>query len=78
MRQILRAGLRLGAVGLAVNEIRGAIVAVPVLIGMWRSGGEAMAIWLGFCALGGIALSVIVPIVALRWAERKLDAAHED
>jgi hypothetical protein len=75
MTKILKLVLRFGAAGVALNEVRGAIVAGPVLVAMWQSGGEAMAIWLGFCALAGIALSVIVPIVALRWAERKLENA---
>lgn len=48
--------------GLVANEIRGALLAVPVLWGMYQSGGAWMAIWLGFCSLGGIALSVVVPL----------------
>ncbi len=47
-----------------LNELRGIVLAVPVLYGMYQAGGTLMAIWLGFCSLGGIALSVIVPIVA--------------
>ncbi len=49
-----------------LNELRGIVLAVPVLYGMYQAGGTLMAIWLGFCSLGGIALSVIVPIVAER------------
>jgi hypothetical protein len=47
-----------------LNELRGVVLAVPVLYGMYQAGGTLMAIWLGFCSLGGIALSVIVPIIA--------------
>ena len=51
---------------LAVNELRGMVLAVPVLYGMWQAGGTIMALWLGFCSLGGIALSVVVPVFAAR------------
>ena len=47
-----------------LNELRGIVLAVPVLYGMYQAGGTLMAIWLGLCSLGGIALSVVVPIVA--------------
>jgi hypothetical protein len=47
-----------------LNELRGVVLAVPVLYGMYQAGGTLMAIWLGICSLGGIALSVVVPIVA--------------
>jgi hypothetical protein len=49
-----------------LNELRGIVLAVPVLYGMYQAGGTLMAIWLGICSLGGIALSVVVPIVAER------------
>jgi hypothetical protein len=49
-----------------LNELRGIVLAVPVLYGMYQAGGTLMAIWLGICSLGGIALTVIVPIVAER------------
>ena len=66
---LLAALLKVGAVAMIFNEVRGLVLAAPVLYGMWASGGTAMAIWLGICALGGIALSVIVPL----FAYRKLD-----
>ncbi|MFM5884341.1 MAG: hypothetical protein ACKOQ3_03240 [Novosphingobium sp.] len=44
------------------NELRGIVLAGPVLYGMYQAGGTLMAIWLGVCSLGGIALSVIVPL----------------
>lgn len=58
-----------GAVALVFNEVRGMILAAPVLYAMYQSGGSLMAIWLGFCSLAGIALSVIVPIFAARKLE---------
>ncbi len=71
--------LRLGAYALIFNEVRGAVLAVPVLYGMYQAGGSATAIWIGFCSLAGIALSVIVPIFAAkrigRFAEAKLGGA---
>lgn len=63
-----------GAVAIIFNEVRGVILAVPVLYAMYESGGSAMAIWLGFCSLAGIALSVIVPIFAARKLERYAQA----
>jgi hypothetical protein len=51
---------------LAVNEIRGLILAGPILYGMYEAGGTWMAIWIGICSLGGIALSVVVPLVIAR------------
>ena len=67
----LLAGALLKAAGIlvAVNEIRGLILAAPVLYAMYETGGTAMAIWIGLCSLGGIALSVIVPLVMLRRLE---------
>ena len=59
--------LALGAIGLAFNEIRGLIMAAPVIYGLWVSGGTLMAWWIAICSLGGIALSVIVPV----WAWKK-------
>ena len=66
----MRALLGLGAIGIAANEIRGLIMAAPVIYGLWLSGGTFMAWWIALCSLGGIALSVIVPV----WLLRKLRA----
>jgi hypothetical protein len=55
----------LGA-GLAINEIRGLIMAGPVLYALWISGGTKTAIIVALSSLGGIALSVIVPLYAAR------------
>ena len=60
---LIRALLKAGAVLLVANEVRGFILAAPVLYGMYLAGGTAMAIWIGFCSLAGIALSVIVPLL---------------
>lgn len=67
----LLAGALLKAAGimLAVNEIRGLILAAPVLYAMYEAGGTAMAIWIGLCSLGGIVLTVIVPVLMLRRLE---------
>jgi hypothetical protein len=46
-----------------LNEVRGTVLAVPVLYGMYQAGGTLMAIWLGVCSLGGIAMSVFVPVM---------------
>ena len=62
--------LKVGWLAIIFNEVRGVILAVPVLYGMYQAGGSAMAIWLGFCSLAGIALSVIVPMIAAKKLER--------
>lgn len=62
IRLLVKAGLGL----LVVNEIRGLILAGPVLYGLYQAGGTAMAIWLAFCSLSGIALSVFVPMFVAR------------
>lgn len=58
--------LKAGIVMLVVNEIRGLILAAPVLYGMYHAGGTAMAIWIGFCSLAGILISVVGPLLVVR------------
>ena len=65
-RQLANTLLKIGAVAIVFNEIRGLILAAPVLYGLYLSGGTAMALWLAFCSLAGIALSVIIPIFVVR------------
>lgn len=65
--------LKLGAVGLVVNEVRGIILAGPVLYGIYQAGGTWAAIWVGISSLGGIALSVIVPLFAARKLKRHVE-----
>lgn len=78
LSSFISALLKIGVVALVLNEIRGIILAVPVLYAMYMSGGSAMAIWLGICSLGGIALSVIVPLFAAKkvkaYAEKRAQA----
>jgi hypothetical protein len=62
IRLLARAGFAL----LLANEIRGLILAAPVIFGMYQAGGTVMAIWLGFCSLAGIALSVFGPLLVAR------------
>ena len=59
--------LALGWLALVANEIRGLIMAAPVIYGLWVSGGTLMAWWIAICSLVGIAMSVIVPV----WAWKK-------
>ena len=58
--------VKLGIVALVANEVRGMILAAPVLYAMYVSGGTAMALWLGVCSLAGIALSVAAPLFVAR------------
>lgn len=71
--RLLRFIFRIAALAIALNEIRGLVLAGPVLFAMWQSGGTIMALWLGFCSLAGIALSVIVPTFALRKIEQHVE-----
>lgn len=65
-RTIFRLLAKAGLAALVANEIRGLVLAVPVLYAMYEAGGTAMAIWLGFCSLAGIAISVVVPLFIAR------------
>jgi hypothetical protein len=58
--------LKVGFVALVVNEVRGLVLAAPVLYGMYLAGGTWMALWLGFCSLAGIAISVAGPLLLAR------------
>lgn len=69
--------LKIGGVALVVNEIRGLVLAAPVLYGIYQAGGTLMAIWIGICSLAGIALSVVVPLVAGRKLNRLLVQKRE-
>ena len=55
---LLKTGLAL----LVANAVRGLILAAPVLYAMYEAGGTLMAIWIGFCSLAGISISVIAPL----------------
>jgi len=70
---LLAAFLKIGWVALIFNEVRGAILAVPVLYGMYQAGGSWMALWVGFCSLVGIALSVILPLIAAKKIQKFAD-----
>ena len=59
---LAKAGLAL----LLANEVRGLVLAAPVLYGMYQAGGTLMAIWLGICSLAGIALTVVGPLFVAR------------
>lgn len=59
-----------GAVLLVLNELRGVMLAAPVLYGIYQAGGTLAAIWVGICSLAGIALSVFLPLIAARKIQR--------
>ena len=63
---ILSMFLKCSAVLFIINEVRGMVLAVPVLVGIYKAGGDWMAIWIGVCSLAGIALSVVVPLIAAK------------
>ena len=64
--KIVRLLVKAGLAALVANEVRGIILAGPVLWAMYEAGGTMMAIWLGFCSLAGIALSVVAPVMVAR------------
>ena len=70
---LLAAFLKVGWIALIFNQVRGAILAVPVLYGMYQAGGSWMAIWAGSCSLVGIALSVELPLIAARKIQKFAD-----
>ena len=65
-RNVVRLLVKAGLAALVANEMRGLVLAGPVLYAMYEAGGTAMAIWLAFCSLAGIALSVIAPLYVAR------------
>ena len=65
-RIIIRLLVKAGLAALVVNEVRGVILAGPVLYALYQSGGTAMALWLAFCSLAGIAISVFAPLFLAR------------
>lgn len=71
-KQLLALALKASAVLLAVNEIRGLLLAGPVLYAMYEAGGTLMALWLGFCSLAGIVLSMVVPLFLAKRLQARL------
>ena len=65
-RSIVPLFVKAGLAALVANEVRGLILAGPVLYAMYQAGGTAMAIWLAFCSLAGIAISVFGPLFVAR------------
>ena len=65
-RTIVRLLVKAGLAALVANEVRGLILAGPVLYALYEAGGTAMAIWIAFCSLAGIAISVVVPLLIAR------------
>ena len=66
--------LKTSVVLLVLNEVRGLVLAAPVIYGIYQAGGSLMAIWIGLCSLAGIALSVIVPMIAAKKLQKFVHA----
>lgn len=67
MSSVLAGALVKAAIALLVaNEIRGILMAAPLFYSVYEAGGTPAAIWIGVCALAGVALSVIVPLFVAR------------
>ena len=69
---LLKTGLAL----IVANEVRGFVLAAPVLYAMYESGGTLMALWIGFCSLAGIAISVIAPLFVARKLKTRIARWH--
>jgi len=65
-RNIVRLLVKAGIAALVANEVRGLILAGPVLYAMYEAGGTGMAAWLAFCSLAGIVISVSGPLFVAR------------
>jgi hypothetical protein len=63
---IVRLLVKAGLAAFVANEVRGLILAGPVLYAMYQAGSTAMAMWLAFCSLAGIAISVFGPLFVAR------------
>jgi len=63
---VVRVLVKVGLAALVANEVRGLILAGSVLYTMYMAGGTAMAAWIAFCSLAGIALSVFAPLLLAR------------
>jgi hypothetical protein len=70
LSSILGVLMKTGFLLVILNEVRGIILAAPVIYGLWLSGGTLMAWYLAFCSLAGILLSVLLPIYAANTAKR--------
>ena len=55
---VIRLLVKAGLAALVANEVRGLVLAGPVLYTMYKAGGTAMAAW--------IALSVVAPLLVAR------------
>lgn len=56
--------VKAGVTLLVANEVRGLILAAPVLYGMYAAGGTIMAVWIGICSIAGIMISIAPLFVA--------------
>jgi hypothetical protein len=58
--------------GTVLNEIRGVVMAGPVMVALYRHGGAGIGLLLGVCTLIGIGLSVVVPLLVARYISKKV------
>ncbi|MFN2100492.1 hypothetical protein [Altererythrobacter sp. MF3-039] len=65
--------LKFGLALVVLNEIRGIIMAAPLIWGLYTAGGSAWDWFITLCLLAGIAVSVIVPLMLAAWAKEKLE-----
>jgi hypothetical protein len=70
-RRIIKYLLRFAWLAVALNELRGIVFAAPVFYVIFTTQPNAVKIAAAIAILGGIALSVVVPAVVIKWVERK-------
>lgn len=63
---LARLFLRGSVVLLIANEVRGLVLAAPVLYAIYEAGGTLAAVWVGVCSLAGIIASVLAPLFIAR------------
>lgn len=61
---------RFAIAGIIANEIRGLILAGPILLGMAQA-NTTMAVITGLSMLGGVALSALIPVLIAKRLARK-------
>ena len=65
--------LKFGAALLVANEIRGVVMAAPLIWKLYDAGGSRWDLFITLCMLCGIAVSLVVPLMLAAWAKEKLE-----
>jgi len=73
--------MRLVKIGLATlwaaNQVRGILLAAPVIVSLIKAGGAPMAFWVGLCMMFGIMVEVCGPILVWKAARKFFDGRRK-